>query len=153
MRVYIIGSLRNPLVPQVAARLRTAGFDAFDDWYSAGPEADDHWQAHQKSKGLKYHDAINGPAAQNTFDFDRRNLERSDAVVMVAPAGKSAHLELGYAIGHGIPGFILMDEPGKKDRWDVMYAFATDICHHLDELPDMIRAYVILGAAVQEKPH
>ena len=41
MRLYVIGSLRNPAVPQVAKRLREAGFLVFDDWYAAGPEADD----------------------------------------------------------------------------------------------------------------
>ena len=40
--IYIIGSLRNPNVPQIGNTVRAAGFEAFDDWHGTGPEADDH---------------------------------------------------------------------------------------------------------------
>jgi len=41
MKLYLIGSLRNPRVPEVAEILRWNGHLVFDDWYAAGPEADD----------------------------------------------------------------------------------------------------------------
>ena len=44
---------------------------------------------------------------------------------MIMPAGKSGHLELGYTIGKGKPGFILFDE--EPERFDVMTQFATKI--------------------------
>jgi nucleoside 2-deoxyribosyltransferase len=48
------------------------------------------------------------------------------------PAGKSAHLELGYMIGRGKPCFVLFDE--EPERWDVMYQFATAVCFSYEEL-------------------
>lgn len=132
MKVYLIGSLRQARVPQVAAVLRTHGFDAFDDWHAAGPEADDSWQAYEKARGRAYRQALAGAHARHVFSFDRHHLETSDAVVLVLPAGKSAHLELGWALGRGTPGFILLD--GDPDRFDVMYQFAADVCESVDEL-------------------
>ncbi len=138
MKLYLIGSLRNPVIPELTNRLTAAGFDVFSDWYAAGPEADDYWQRYEKSRGRTYRQALKSPAARNVFEFDRDHLDEADAVVMVCPAGKSGHLELGYAIGSGTPGFIIMDEPGKKDRWDVMYAFATGIAYNVEELVELI---------------
>lgn len=93
----------------------------FDDWYAAGPEADDKWRDYEKARGHSYLKALEGHAARNVFAFDKRHLDSSDAAVLVLPAGKSGHLELGYMIGCGKPCFILLDNP---ERWDVMYQFA-----------------------------
>jgi hypothetical protein len=50
----------------------------------------------------------------------------------VYPAGKSGHLELGYAIGAGKPGFILLE--GEPDRFDVMLNFATGVFDKKEQL-------------------
>lgn len=122
MIIYLIGSLRNPELPVIGNALRQAGHEVFDDWFGAGPEADDYWQKHEKQRGTSYYNALHGYAAENVFEFDKRHLNRADAVVLVMPAGKSGHLELGYAIGAGKKGYILFQE--EPDRWDVMYRFA-----------------------------
>lgn len=131
-QVYIIGSLRNPTVPHVAEDLRNVGFNVFDDWYAAGPEADDKWRDYEKQRGRTYTEALKGKAAQNVFAFDLTNLHTSDAVVLVAPAGKSGHLELGYMLGRGKPGFVYF--PEEPERWDVMYQFANAVHFNFDEL-------------------
>jgi hypothetical protein len=130
--VYIIGSLRNEAVPLVAKTLRNHGHTVFDDWYSAGPEADDYWQKHEKLKGHTFVEALAGHAAQNVYQFDKRHLDAADTVVMVMPAGKSGHLELGYCAGKGKRTYILMD--GEPERFDVMYNFATKVVTSVDEL-------------------
>ena len=130
--IYLIGSLRNPLVPQLGNALRAAGYEAFEEWFSGGREADDEWQRYEQVRGRSYVDALYGHHARNVFDFDKRHLDRSDAAVMVAPAGRSAHLELGYMIGRGKPGFIYMER--EPERWDVMWLFADRVCQTLDEL-------------------
>ncbi len=106
--IYLIGSLRNPCIPEVAARLRQDGYDVFEEWWSAGPGADDHWQAHAQSRGMTYKEALASPHAQNVFEFDKKWLTAADAVVLVSPAGRSGHLELGWALGQGKPGFVLL---------------------------------------------
>ena len=51
---------------------------------------------------------------------------------MVLPCGKSAHLELGYAVGKGKRTVIFM--PEEPERWDVMYNFADQIVYGDKEL-------------------
>jgi len=129
--VYLIGSLRNPEIPAIANRLEAAGFEVFADWFAAGPEADDKWRDYEKARGRNYLQALDGLAAENVFQFDRRHLERADIAVLVAPAGKSGHLEFGWALGRGKRGYYLLDNP---DRWDVMLKFATKVVTDVEEL-------------------
>lgn len=111
--IYIIGSLRNPLIPEIGNKLRSIGWDAFDDWYGAGPEADDKWKEYEVSRGRGFKEALNGHAAKHVFAFDKHHLDRCDAAILVCPAGKSGHLELGYMAGRGKPSYILVDETPK----------------------------------------
>jgi hypothetical protein len=136
VKVYLIGSLRNPEIPNVAADLRDAGFDVFDDWHSAGPDADDCWQEYEQHRGRTFAEALEGKHAKHVYAFDAHNLHQADAVVMVGPAGKSAHLELGWSLGQGKPGFILL--PGEPERFDVMYRFATAVVTDIVDLIDCL---------------
>lgn len=129
--IYLIGSLRNPYVPEVARTIRRAGYDVFSDWHSAGPDADDHLRDHYRERGYSYAEMLASPAAQHIFAFDKKYLDECDAAVLVMPAGKSGHLELGYVIGSGKPGFILMDEP---ERAEVMHNFANGVHTNVDSL-------------------
>lgn len=122
--IYVIGSMRNPRVPEVARSLRALGYDAFDDWYSAGPEADDKWQEYEKSRGRTFAEALQGYHAKHVFELDLFHLDRCAAAVLVAPAGKSAHSELGYMRGAKKPTFYLLD--GEPERFDVMVQFASE---------------------------
>ncbi|MDP2695646.1 MAG: hypothetical protein Q8O87_00100 [bacterium] len=131
MKVYLIGSLRNPEVPKIVKRIRELGFDVFDDWYAAGPEADDKWRDYEKARGRTYNEALKGLAANHVYHFDLKHLDECDIAVLYLPAGKSGHLELGYAIGRGKIGYILLDNP---ERWDVMYLFAEGVFHSFGEL-------------------
>lgn len=130
--IYLIGSLRNPKVTEVAEYLRGHGYDVFDDWMAAGPEADDYWQRYEQDRGNNYAQALQGYAAKHVYEFDLFHLNRCDIGVLLLPAGKSGHLELGYLIGSGKPGFILMqDDP---ERFDVMYQFARGVSYSKEQL-------------------
>lgn len=132
--VYLIGSLRNPEIPHIGNALRSIGFDVFDDWFAGGKIADDEWQNYETIRGQSYKSALRGFAARHVFDFDLYHLRRSDAVLLVLPAGKSGHLELGWAIGSGKRGFVLFDK--EPERWDIMYQFADDVFFNLEECLD-----------------
>lgn len=135
--IYLIGSLRNPSVPEVAARLRDAGHEVFDDWYAAGPEADDYWQQYEVARGHDFQQALRGYAARHVYEFDKHHLDRADVGVLVLPAGKSGHLELGYLIGQGKRGYVLLD--GEPERYDVMYQFAFGVAKDTDELLSQLK--------------
>lgn len=129
--VYLIGSLRNPEVPVIAAQIRSHGFDVFDDWHAAGPRADDHWKEYEQARGHNYRTALIGYAAEHVFSFDLKHLNRCNIGVLLLPAGKSGHLELGYMRGQGKKCFI-WTPPNDTERWDVMYQFAH-VVHNIEE--------------------
>lgn len=135
-KIYVIGSLRNTVVPELATLLRKEGHYVFDDWYAAGPTADDCWQAYEKAKGSSYPEALAGHAARNVFNFDKRHLDASDIAILLMPAGKSGHLELGYMLGAGKIGYVLFDK--EPERWDVMYQFANGVFYDTSSLLDAL---------------
>ncbi len=132
--IYLIGSLRNPEIPQVGVQLRDLGFDVFDDWFAGGEIADDSWRDYERCRGHTYQQALRGYAAKHVFEFDLYHINRCDIGVLVLPAGKSGHLELGYVMPK--PTYVLMDDP---ERWDVMYQFATGVAFAMDELTEMLK--------------
>lgn len=139
--IYIIGSLRNPGIPELANTLESKlGCEAFCSWFSPGPRADDHWKEYAVARGWSYKQALQEYAATHVFEFDKYHIDRADIGVLVMPAGKSGHLELGYMIGQGKPCFYLMEED--TERWDVMLQFCNlnggAVCSNVEELLDEI---------------
>lgn len=134
--VYLIGSLRNSEIPRIANELRKTGLEVFDDWFAAGPEADDKWREYEQLRGHSYSEALRGYAAHHVFAFDKEHLHRASVAVLVLPAGRSGHLELGYILGQGKKGYILIDNP---ERWDVMYQFADGVYDKMEDLIEVLR--------------
>lgn len=131
--IYLIGSLRNPKIPLIANQLRKSlKEEIFDDWFSPGKNADREWQKHETLRGRKFIEALNGWHATDVFEFDKKHLGRARAAILILPAGRSGHLELGYIIGNEKPGYILL--PKEPERFDIMYGFATKICTNIKEL-------------------
>jgi hypothetical protein len=138
-KLYLIGSLRNNRIPELACRLRKelTDFEIFDDWYAAGPEADDFWKEYEQYRGRSYEEALEGAAAKNVFAFDKRNLDESSHALLVLPAGKSGHMEIMYAAyGVGAKAAILLDPDDV--RWDVMYQFIPTILRTDDQIVEWV---------------
>ena len=132
MIIYLIGSMRNPRIPEIGNLLRAEGHETFEEWYAPGSQADEEWQKYEKQRGRSYKEALAGYHAKHVFAFDLYHLDRCDMGVLVLPAGKSAHMELGYLRGSKKPTIALFD--GEPERYDIMYQFATAICFSIDEL-------------------
>ena len=62
---------------------------------------------------------------QKAFKEDARYLDWADAVLLVLPAGNSAHMEAGYKRGQG--GNLFIYGPFPKGQFDVMYGFANGL--------------------------
>lgn len=122
---------------KITKKFKNKGYDVFSDWLSAGPEADDYLRDYYRELGLTYKEVLQSYAARHIFDFDHYHLDRCDKAIMVMPAGKSGHLELGYMIGSGKPGYILMD--GEPERVDIMHQFATKIFMSQEEMFDYFK--------------
>ena len=127
------------MIPNIASDLRGSlpKWEIFDDWYAAGPEADDYWKTYEESRGRTYEQALSGYAAKHVFEFDKHHLDTASAGILVLPAGRSGHLELGYLAGRGAYTGILLD--AEYDRWDVMYAFASRVTRDIGSIVDDLK--------------
>jgi len=92
---YVIGALANNRVAQFSNDLEAEGYEAFSDWKSPGPEADSFLREYSKIRGRNYRQILKSYAAQNSYLFDKKHLDRTDAAVVLFPAGRSCHLEAG----------------------------------------------------------
>jgi len=97
-----------------------------------------HWSEFvEKEEDLKNYDAISfihDERTQRAFREDKGYIDWCDAVVMIHPCGKSAHLEAGYAKGSGKLLYMWGSFP--KGEFDVMYGFA-DGMFRLDEFESL----------------
>ncbi|MEK7112063.1 MAG: hypothetical protein AAB875_01935 [Patescibacteria group bacterium] len=134
--IYLVGSLRNPKIPEVADYLRTLDHEVFDEWWIAGPKADDYWQRYHQARGHSLEGALDAYHAWHVFEYDRYHLNRCNTGVMVLPVGRSGHLELGYLIGQGKPTYILLDKD--PERWDIMYRFARGVYTSVKDLGEAL---------------
>ena len=133
-KLYLIGSLRNPGIPELGHFLRQSGFDVFDHWWCASEDADDTWKTYAQARGQTYREALYDHAATHVYEFDKAHLDTSHMGVLAMPAGKSGWAEMGLLRGQGKPVYIYFEEEPAVDRWDVMARIASGICYTRDEL-------------------
>ena len=136
--IYLLGALKNRDIVLIGERLRKEGFDVFEDWTCPGPEADSFLLEYYRIRGFSYKEALNSYGARHVFEFDKKHIDRCNIGVMVMPCGKSGHLELGYMLGQGKPGYILFDK--EPERMDVMHNFSTDVFFDIEDLIKTLRS-------------
>jgi len=130
--IYLIGSLRNPVVPEIEKYLVSLGMTVFCEWFAGGERADEAWREYEQFRGNTFTQALKTYYAKHIFEFDKFHIDNSQAGVLVLPAGRSGHLELGYMMGQGKPGYILLDKD--PERYDIMYQFANGVYTNKEEL-------------------
>lgn len=135
--VYVASSWRNEDHPKVVDRLREEGIACYDfkrdegaqfHWSEVDPSYKETWDGnfHRFVSMLNHSRAVEG------FYSDFRAMENATAFVLVHPAGRSAHLESGWAIGRGIPTAIYF--PRGIDEPDLMYGMASRLTESLSDL-------------------
>ena len=141
MRIYVASSTRNTRVHDTVKRLRADGHDVYD---FQAHQAPDRWKELDRSQPSRESEAtyevmkelMQDPEGRDTFLRDMAALDGADAVVCVLPCNRSAHLELGFAIGRGKLTAILWQDP---ERPDLMHAAADHIAANLEELAALLR--------------
>lgn len=74
---------------------------------------------------------VNHPTAVAGFESDFGAMKRADTFVLVLPCGKSAHLELGWAVGAGKRTAILLEDPVEPE---LMYRMVDHLATSIDDL-------------------
>ena len=145
MKTYVASSWRNQTQPLVVERLRQEGHQVYD-FRNPGQDSDPaddgfRWQYidsnWEKWTISQFIAAMDHPLSQEAFEKDMSALMNAELLVLVMPCGRSAHLEMGYAVGSGIPAVILMSD----DEPELMYKMASAFAHNLDELVQWIEGY------------
>lgn len=138
MRIYVASSWRNEARQQATVRaLRSLGHDVYD---FRNPSPGDHgfsWRQCASPEQLKdparfRNEVLSHPIAQAGFAKDMGALSSADATVLVLPCGRSAHLELGWAAGHGQHTIVLLDDPISEP--ELMYLACTSLAVSIDEV-------------------
>ncbi|GIO33236.1 hypothetical protein J2TS6_43770 [Paenibacillus albilobatus] len=138
-RIYLASSWKNAEhVMYIKGLLVSAGFevDAFCDTdagrfvfsFDMLPDVDN----------LDARTVLEEPAVKRAFAEDKKWLDWADTVLLILPAGKSAHLEAGYAAGAGKKLVIYQDE-FPRGEFDVMYGFADLISNDFQEIIQFLK--------------
>jgi len=136
MKIYLASSWKNkPYVCQWAKKLRFFKFevDAFCD-----EECKDRIVYEiskiKGSENTNIKDFMLHGEVQKAFAENKKWLDWCDVLILLLPAGKSSHLEAGYAAGTG-KKVVIYSEKFILGEYDVMYGFADLIT---DDLGDVI---------------
>lgn len=135
MKIYVASSWRNLMQAAVVHTLRAAGHEVYDfknphpgdngfSWRSIDPNWE-NWTPAEHVEGLQHQ------IAQAGFKNDMDALRECEACVLVLPCGRSAHLELGWAVGAGKKTYVLEIEPIEPD---LMYLMCDKIFTTFDQL-------------------
>ena len=136
MKVYVASSWRNERQSTVIAVLRDAGHDVYDFRESKGfhwSEIDPEWK--KWTPGI-YRNSLHHELAEEGYLSDYQALQLAEAVVLVMPCGRSAHMELGWAVGAGKKTAILLSD-GEPE---LMYKMVKFIAVTLNEVVSWLEA-------------
>lgn len=136
--VYVASSWKNPFYDAVCAVLKAAGIDHYNfrepeggtgfSWDQLpGPGLDNNGRVRRGDYRLMIED----PRAAEGFAADFAAMEKADTFVLVLPCGKSAHLELGWAVGAGKRTAILLEDPIQPE---LMYRMVDHLSPSVHEL-------------------
>lgn len=146
--VYVASSWRCPMQPRVVEAIRNVGIGAYDfrnpsggtgfSWRETEPGYTGPTQRGEvRQKGADwvsradYLAMVSHQRAIAGFDSDFGAMQRADTFVLVLPCGKSAHLELGWAVGAGKRTAILLEDPVEPE---LMYRMVDHLATSVSDL-------------------
>ncbi len=126
--VYVASSWRCKFQPAIVSLLKTAKIPHYDFRNPEGgtgfawSDIDPNWEAWDAETFVKL---LDDPIAEKGFRSDFDAMEKADTFVLVLPCGRSAHLELGWAVGQGKRTAILTQDGQEPELMYKMVDFVT----------------------------
>lgn len=112
--------------------LKTAKLDVYDFKDKDGFNWDDIAPSNEAWSFDTYKEALDHPLAIAGFNRDWEAMQASDTFILSNPCGRSAHLELGWAVGQGKKTAIFM--PKQDGNNDLMYRMVDLVTDDMMEL-------------------
>lgn len=100
-KIYVASSWRNETQPEVVSVLRGYGNEVMPSY----TKTSENQLAYMEDYIL----ALDNPISEAGFKSDFDAMQWADAFLLVLPCGRSAHLELGWAVGAGKRTAIMLD--------------------------------------------
>jgi len=135
-KIYLASSWRNKLHTEVLGALREAGHDVFDfkskeplEWGGLSPPTDHR----------SLIDVMLTVEVQDFFLSDLDAMRSADTGVLLLPAGRDAHQEIGWLAGSGRQTFVMT--AGERYEHGFMYLLHNGIVSTTYDLVAMLRTY------------
>jgi hypothetical protein len=150
-QIYVASSWRNQLQQTVVQLLRSRGHRVYDfkhpddtvdrgfHWGDAGLEHSNPIDGDPRAVDLAaagdFVAALSDRAAIQAFHRDFDAMVDADTFVLVLPCGRSAHLELGWAVAAGKRTAVLLDDPCTPE---LMYRMVDRLAARLEDLVEWL---------------
>lgn len=141
--VYVASSWRNERQPSVVNMIRRRGIECYDFKDSEGfhwsEVMDGYVPGSEKADVDQYLAALSACRSIQGFARDFDAMKMADAFVLVLPCGRSAHLELGWAVGQGKRTAILLDpDENNEVTPELMYKMVDLITPKIYDVMDWL---------------
>lgn len=140
--IYIASSWRNEIQPVIVDLARGLGHKVYDfrdsdgfHWSEVDPTVEVQGFAEYTYSATKFEELLHAPQARRGFARDMAAVKTCDTLILVLPCGRSAHLELGMAVGFGKRTIIYLDDPCLPE---LMYRAVDYICHDMHGLVSVL---------------
>ncbi len=134
-KIYLASSWRNDRQPEIVRVLRASGHEVYDFRNPVPGDSGFSWSAidrdWQRWNAAEQIAALSHPIARHGLGLDYGGMTWADTCVMLQPCGRSAALELGWAIGAGKPTAVLMADGQEPE---LMIRLATLLTTSVAEL-------------------
>lgn len=143
MKLYVASSWRNKYQPRVVELAKGLGIDVYDFRNPPGrtgfawSDIDPKWQEWTTEGYIK---ALGHPLAIAGFASDMEALRLADATLLVGPCGRSAHLELGYAVGANQATAVYLPE---RQEPELMYLMTDTVLASEEEMISWLRNLLV----------
>lgn len=142
VKIYVASSWKNQHQFGVVAALRDAGHEVYDFKHPVPDNTGFAWREvgfdQSDFTAADYVGALMHPRAVEGYSYDMAAMEACDACVLVLPAGRSASFELGWCLGRGKGGIIILPPDGERFEPELMYKGADYIVSSVQAAIDML---------------
>lgn len=141
-KVYVASSWRNVAQPGVVTAIRNMGHEVYD--FRNPKEGDNgfHWSEIDPDwkswDGESYLEGLGHPIAEAGFKSDFEAMEWADTFVLVQPCGRSAHLEMGWAVGAGKATIMML---GPDIEPELMVKMCDHVCFGLGAVLELFELF------------
>ena len=139
MKIYVASSWRNERQPEIIKTLKQSGYNVYDFRNPTDENHGFHWSEidldWQNWTPAEYIKCLAHPLAERGYSFDTTAMNECDIFLGVMPFGRSASMEMGWAVGEGKTTILLLSDAEPE----LMVKMFDYICISMDEVVKILK--------------